>query len=116
MIDEKVYSANRLAWFVVTGKWPNPEVDHEDLDGDNNAWLNLREATRSQNRANTKKECRNTSGFKGVHWHGVMGKWCASIKKDGALEKIGYFDAAEEAHAAYVKRAGELFGEFARAA
>lgn len=115
-IDGKVYSANRLAWFMVTGRWPDPEVDHEDLEPDHNAWINLREASRSQNRANTRLEARNKSGLKGVHWRAVMRRWCASIKKDGVAEKIGYFDTAEEAHAVYAKRAAELYGEFARVA
>ena len=48
-IDGKLYREHRVIFFWMTGKWPDKEVDHRDLDKSNNRWHNLREATRSQN-------------------------------------------------------------------
>lgn len=115
-IDGRVYLAHRLAVLWMTGEWPVDRTDHKDLDKKNNAWLNLRQCSHSQNRANVGLCASNKSGYKGVHWHSVMGKWCASIRKDGVLHRLGYFDAPGLAHAAYIAKAVELFGEFARAA
>jgi len=52
----------------MTRKWPAYAVDHRNLDKGDNRWDNLREATRSQNMANTSLPSTNTSGFKGVIW------------------------------------------------
>ena len=54
MLDSRAYYAQRLALFYVTGEWPEREVDHKDGCRDNNAWSNLRDATRRQNMWNTK--------------------------------------------------------------
>lgn len=115
-IDGKVFLALRLAFLWMTEKWPADRSDHRNLIKTNNVWTNLRECTHSQNRANVPCEARNTSGYKGVYWHAIMGRWCASIKKDGIKYALGYFDAPQEGHIAYAAKAKELFGEFARAA
>lgn len=92
------------------------DTDHIDGNGLNNRRANLRVATRSQNRCNTGKPCTNTSGFKGVSWHKHAQKWCASIGFNGKRRSLGHHDSPEAAHAAYVKAAAELHGEFARVA
>lgn len=42
--------------------------------------------------------------------------WCAHIRDHGKARHLGTFRTAEEAHAAYVAAAKEVFGEFARVA
>ena len=119
-VDGCIYRAHHLAWFYMTGEWPDPFVDHRDLNKHNNAWVNLREATKSQNQANIGLIKSNVSGFKGVSRYRAgeaYGKsWQASISKDGKSRHLGHFATKEEAHAAYVVAAQNLFGEFARAA
>lgn len=108
------YGAGRLAWFYVTGEWPPAEVDHRDNDGWNQRWLNLREATRSQNQANTRCYRSNKFGLKGVHFSKDRGLYRAMIQKDKQRISLGSFKDEASAAAAYAAAAANLHGEFAR--
>jgi hypothetical protein len=114
-INRRQYQAHRLAIFYMTGEWPSAYVDHCDGNGLNNRWENIRQATASENLANSKLRLNSTSGFKGATWHRRVGRWQSSIKKDGRSFYLGLFDTPEEAHEAYMTKAIELFGAFARA-
>ena len=97
---------HRAAWLLKTGEWPVVGIDHKDGDRSNNRWLNIRDATQSQNRQN----------LKGVSAKGVLRgctpyyrKWKAQIKApDGKHHYLGLFPTQEEAHAAYCKAKLEL--------
>lgn len=117
-IDGKSYLAHRLAHLYMTGEWPENHIDHEDLNGLNNEWTNIRNATRSQNLGNQKIHSNNTSGFKGVCWDKKSGKWVVRIQVNKKSKTIGWFekDKLEEAATAYENAASELFKEFARSA
>lgn len=110
------YSAQRLAWLYMTGKWPKDEVDHIDLNTSNNRWNNLREANRSTNIANTRRRVDNTSGAKGVYWRESDRKWRAEISAHKRRIFLGSFDHFEDARDAYHRAAIEHYGEFARIA
>lgn len=114
-INGQLYLGHRLAWLYMTGEWPKKNIDHRDLDGSNDRWRNLRECNQSQNMANGSRPKHNTSGLKGAGWCKSAKRWRAQIKKNKKNMFIGYFDTVEEAHAAYMRKARELFGEFARA-
>lgn len=110
-IDNVKYPAHRLAWFYVHGKWPDPEVDHKDLNGTNNSILNLREATRSQNNANRRAYSR--SGMKGAYAH-PDGGFTSTITIKKKIVYLGYYPSAEQAHAAYCAASQKHQGEFSR--
>jgi hypothetical protein len=55
----RTFKAHHLAWFYQTGMW-REFLDHEDTDRANNAFGNLREATRAQN-AQNKRLARTTA-------------------------------------------------------
>ena len=115
-IDWEQYSAHRLAVLYMTGRWPEDEVDHEDRNGLNNRWQNLRPCTGTQNQGNRKLNANNTTGLKGVGYDRRRKRFTAKIAVDRKRFFLGYFDTAEEAHAAYCEAAKEKFGAFARAA
>lgn len=52
-IDGGEYLEQVLAVLYMTGRWPADEVDHDNRDKIDNRRVNLREATRGQNQANT---------------------------------------------------------------
>ena len=103
---------HQIGFFLMMGRWAK-QIDHIDRNKSNNIWINLRECTASENKANSTKQSNNTSGFKGVHWVKRANKFRAKIQFQKKLIHIGYFDTAEEAAAAYNTKAIELNGEFA---
>lgn len=117
-LDGVLYQAHRLAWLVMTGKWPPAklDIDHKDGNRGNNVWHNLRLATRQQNLANARVRPHNKLGIKGVCFNprARSRPYRASIWVDGRNIHLGCFATAEEAAAAYAAAASEHFGEFAR--
>lgn len=113
-VDYKKYLVHDLIWLWVTGEWPSPEPDHQDMNGSNNRWSNLRLATKSQNGANRKMQPNNRVGLKGVGWHKTMKKYRARLMKHKREIFVEYFDCPAAAHLAYIVAADIHFGEFAR--
>ena len=96
-INGKAYYAHRLAWFYVTGNWPENDIDHDDRNKINNSYSNLVDATQSQNMRNRKKNKNNASGFNGVYWDMDRKKWRVRIMVKGKLKHIGFFDDVSSA-------------------
>jgi hypothetical protein len=105
-VDGEQHLQHRVAFLLMTGRWPREQIDHIDLNRSNNSWANLREATNKQNMENRGLQANNTSGYVGVSWYAPRGKWVAGIKHNGKRKNLGYF--ADIARAAEVRRAAEL--------
>lgn len=86
------------------------EPDHRNRNGLDNRISNLRDATRLQNCANSRK--RTSTGFRGVT---VIpgGKYRSRFKGAGVSKSLGCFDTAQEAALAWDIEAVKAYGEFA---
>lgn len=112
------YRAQQIAWLVMTGEWPpsGREVDHINRNRADNAWANLRLATRSQNNMNAGLRSDNKSGQKGVGQRKDTGRWYARVTVDRRVILLGHFDSFDDAVAARRAAERQYFGSFAAAA
>lgn len=108
----RLYRRYRIAWCMMTGKWPMHQIDHVDGDPANDRWCNLRAATHAENCRNSRSRGQ-TSLLKGVSWNTRRRKWVAQISGAGPHRNLGYFTTEEAAHEAYRKEAIIRYGEFA---
>lgn len=113
-INYHSYQAHRIIWLWVTGEWPVDEIDHEDGNGWNNCWHNLRPVTHSQNLKNQAVRKTNTSGTTGVVWDKNRNKYLAKIRVDYRIINLGRFMNIDEAILARKAAEAKYFGEFAR--
>lgn len=113
-INYKRYLAHRIIWLIVKGVWPENEIDHEDNDGVNNRWKNLREATHDQNGKNLKLKKNNKTGVSGVSWCAKRQMYRVRVNADYKEIFLGYFDSVETAKNARNIAVQEHHGEFGR--
>jgi hypothetical protein len=109
-----MHRAHRVIWALVTGSWPDRLIDHRDGITANNAWLNLRQASDSQNGCNKRISSRSTTGVKGVFWHKSNKKWVSKIRFEKRSFHLGNFSCRTAAAVAYAKASVKLHGEFGR--
>lgn len=96
-------AAHQVAWAIHYGVMPSKDLDHKDGCKSNNAILNLREVTNSENQQNIiEARSDSTSGLRGVFWHKVDEIWYAQIRVGGERIHLGSFSDKHEAHAAYL--------------
>lgn len=112
-INGTLYRLHRVAWALHYGEWPSDEIDHRDLNRQNNRIKNLRPARRSSNSANGPGHL--PGRLKGT---GTMpnGRWTAQIGVNRKKIHLGCFDTEKEAHEAYCAAAVRYFGEYHRTA
>lgn len=106
------YRAHRVAWFLMTGEWPE-RIDHINQNKADNRWSNLRIATNQQNMVNTGLQSNNTSGFRGVSFHKGAGKWMAYVKVGGRRQYLGLHGTPDVAATVAAGARIHAFGEFA---
>lgn len=109
------YMAHRVIFAMMTGKEPKAEIDHINRNRSDNRWCNLREASKSENRANASLRKDNQLGVRGVSLfkQGNYVRYVAEICMNGKRRRLGYFSTIEEASDAYKAAADKLHGQFA---
>lgn len=117
---KKEYVHRLVVGIHATGK--KIVVDHINGDRLDNRRSNLRITSASVNQINRRVPMSNLTGLKGVSFSPETRSNCgrytylrkkpyvAEIKKEGHRYRLGRFESAEAAHAAYRKKAMELFG------
>ncbi len=110
----RVYRAHHLAWLIMTGEWPpeGGDVDHIDRNRANNAWSNLRPASRAQNNVNSNGRSDNKSGQAGVSFRKDTRKWHARITFEGRIILLGNYERLEDAIAARQATEKIAYGAF----
>lgn len=106
-VDRRSIGAHRLAWFYMTGEWPEDDVDHRDRNRANNRFDNLRPASRAENMQNLGEAHRDSA----IPLLGVSrkrGRFAASIAVDGKRKYLGAYGTPKEAHEAYLAAKREL--------
>ena len=103
--------AHRVIWVWMTGGLPDDCIDHINRDVLDNSWMNLRQATRSQNQANRSAYNGSASRYLGVSRRGD--KWSARITANYRDDHLGTFLTEMDAAKAYDAAAVRLHGEFA---
>ena len=97
-VNREKVRLHRLAFFYVTGRWPNA-IDHINGVGTDNRWENIREVFGSENNMNTRILKNNKTGVHGVSRYKDK-CWVAYITFKRKRTHIGYYDDFNEACAA----------------
>jgi hypothetical protein len=105
-ILEKPYRAHRVAWLLMTGSWPENEIDHINHDRADNRFVNLRDVPHLDNHRNMSIRVASASGVTGVYWHKTFRKWHAYIKVNGRGLHLGSFSEKHDAISA--RKAAEI--------
>lgn len=106
------YNEHQVAFLLMTGSVPH-RIDHENCDGTDNNWSNLRSCSPQQNSTNRRLHSNSRSGHTGIRlWSD--GRYRAEIKVGGRNIHLGLF--ASLADAKQARRQAEMhhFGKFAR--
>jgi HNH endonuclease len=108
----KSYLRSRIVFLFKFG-WLPDEIDHKDRDSTNDRPDNLRAATSSQNKHNSKGPGSKLGRLKGTYRDFTKVRtWASRIHVKGKKKHLGFFHTMEEAHAAYCEAAHDLRGEF----
>lgn len=110
----KYYPRSWVAVYLMTGKWPEEQVDHVNRNPLDDRWNNLRACSQKENARNKGRYSSNKSGYKGVYTSQYKDSvyYHAKIQVDGRPVFLGSFPSAEEAHAAYCEAAIKYHKEF----
>jgi hypothetical protein len=111
-INGILFQAHRLAWLYKTGEMPENNIDHINNIRNDNRFVNLRDATQSQNCMNHGVTANNSSGYKGVSFHKKSGKWQVACRVKTKHYYLGIYDTPQIASKVYEEFAKTHHGDF----
>lgn len=107
------YKRSQIVLTVATGIWPTEAVDHINGNSLDDRAENLRHATWTQNAWNHKTRAKKSNLPMGVRVLKGSTQFQARICCDKKMHFLGMYPTPDLAHAAYLAKRKELFGEFA---
>ena len=110
-VDGKHYLTHRLIFLYHHGYLPK-QIDHIDMNRNNNLIENLRGCSNGQNSFNKKIQKNNKSGVKGVYWCNNYKKWSAHCWINYKNYNLGYFTDLDEAKKIVQEFREKHHGEF----
>jgi hypothetical protein len=103
-VDYVDLRANRVAWAMAHGKWPDGVIDHRNGNRKDNRISNLRDVTNAINAQNrVRQNLRRVIDLPMGVYPAGSGKFEARICIGGKKTHLGRFTTPEEAAAAYLK-------------
>ena len=91
--DEWLNPKTFIDWALANGWKKGLEIDRKDSN-ENYCPKNCRIVTHKKNVENCNLlRCDNSSGYRGVSYHKVTGKWSATISIDSKRKHLGIFDS-----------------------
>lgn len=108
-VDKKLYLAHRLAFLYMTGEWPKHQVDHINVQQEDNRWNNLRDVLQRVNLENKiRAKAGTATGLLGVQINNKCNSYMARISAKGKVYYLGSYDTPEKAYAVYVEAKRKL--------
>lgn len=113
-LGEKDIAAHKVIWVAATGTLPDKDIDHINLDREDNRIVNLRLASRSQNMLNTSAHRDSESQIKNVSFRKDTNKWSVRLSVNGMYKSFGSYEDLELAVFVAEEARNKYHGEFAR--
>ena len=106
------YKVHRLVWFYEYGEMPTDCIDHINQIKTDNRIVNLRLATKKQNKENNPIYANNTSGYRGVRWNKQCKKWQVNVGHNKKQLYFGLYDDLMEAVKVAESKRQELYTHY----
>lgn len=113
-IDRKEYPAHRLFFLYMYGVLAKCDIDHIDMNRNNNKLENLRQVSRSENMLNTRTHRDSKSRCKNVFYRNDTKKFSVRLSINGVYKTIGSYDDLELADLVACCAREKYHGLFAR--
>jgi hypothetical protein len=111
-------AGHRVAWYLMTGKWPRFAIDHRDRNPSGgrpdqphygNRWTNLRRSTSAIEKLNKGLRSDNKSGVRGV-WQRPNGRYEVKLGCDYEDHFLGVYPTLELAAEARYRAERDFYG------
>ena len=96
-IGRKTWLSHRVAFALMTGKFPENDVDHINRIKDDNRWANLREVSKAENARNRGRNPHSKVGEVGIWYNKRTFKYVAEITYNGKKVFQKSYDNVEDA-------------------